>query len=158
MWANPVVILVAVLALGAALITFPLELRSLVPAILLAAAAIVAAAVSHVAGAALMRRGQPASSVTELVWDDALRSATLRGLVQIPATIGVASLAATLLTLGSVPGLSDVMMWMLFGVLAALITFMIASNRRAATMYYLRRLWPDFADEYSAAVARGVAS
>ncbi|TFD49834.1 hypothetical protein E3T55_10405 [Cryobacterium frigoriphilum] len=158
MWASPVVILVAALALGAALAASPLGLWPLVPATVLAAAAVVAAAVSHFAGGALMRRGQPASSVDELAWDDALRGATLRSMVQIPATIGVASLAATLFTLGTLPGLSDVMMWTLFGVLAALVAFMILSNRRAATTYYLRRLWPDLAVEYSDALARGAAS
>ncbi|MFC5929930.1 hypothetical protein D6T64_12635 [Cryobacterium melibiosiphilum] len=157
LWAPAVTVLIALSALGSVALASPAGLPSLGLAAGLTATAIAAVVASRFARAELVRRGQPAASVTELTWDDALRSAALRGTIEIPTTLGMASLSATLLALGLTPGLGNFVTWALFGVVAALIVFVLVINRRRATTYYLRRLWPEAAADYADAVARGAA-
>lgn len=156
-WSNPVAILLAVGALGVVVVAFPGGLDSLLPALVLAAVAVVTAAVSWIAGAALLKHGQPAASVTELAWDDALRGSTLRSIAQIPMILGAASLTATLYALGTDPAMSSLTTYGLLGLVAVVLAFTIFTNQRRTATRYLRRLWPHSAAEHADAVARGAA-
>ena len=157
-WANGVAILLAISGVVAVLAVFSAGLIALLPAIVLAAVALATAGVSWIAGAALLKRGQPAASVTELTWDDALRSDTLRTIVQIPMILGAASLTATLFALGADPAASSLTSPGLLVVGAAVLACTIFTNQRRATTRYLRRLWPDSAAGHSDAIARGAAA
>lgn len=154
--ATPAVILSAIALLGAAAFA-GVAPSALLPSIVIVIAAIAAAAVSHVASVSLLGRGQPAASVTELVWDDALRSATLRSLFDMAAILGATSLSLSLFASETVRAMSAVTTYGMPLLSTIVLAFTIVTNLRQHTTRYLRRLWPDLAAEHAQALTRGAA-
>lgn len=98
----------------------------------------------------LVDRPQPAGSVQELAWDDALRAATLRDAVAAPLALGVAAVAMAFGILAdgaqsmpwanAVVAASGVVFWV---VLLGLLTFGLVSIAVKPDRHFRRRLWPE---------------
>jgi hypothetical protein len=95
--------------------------------------------VFEISGRALIRRGQPATSTDELVWDDAMRSSLLRDLIQtgvLPVLYGT-----LLIVEGNQP--THAAAWGDTGLAIVLVAgFAEALIFRLTRGYYLARLWP----------------
>ncbi|MDJ0348815.1 hypothetical protein [Cryobacterium sp. PH29-G1] len=127
------------------------------PAGLLLALAAAASLLTWAAAGAMLGRGQPASTFIELAWSDAFRSTTLRGLVSIPGILAAISTLVLFLTLSqaitlATPGSAGAILVDSFTIMGpvlfvALIGWSLASLRNRSTTHYLRRLWPETADE-----------
>jgi hypothetical protein len=128
----------AVWGIGCATVTFALAQTSHEgAAIVILVIAGLGLILSEVAGRAIVRRGQPAGSTDDVVWDDALRSSTLRGLLQV----------STFPVLFTVIGLSDIS-----GDAGAVLDFAVglevlallvwSVGMRATRQWYLQQLWP----------------
>jgi hypothetical protein len=88
---------------------------------------------------AIVRRGQPAGSTDELIWDDALRSSALRDMLQAALIPVVLATIAFLQSDGAPKGpwiWTEVSIVLAF-VLAESVTY------RLTRRYYLERLWPN---------------
>jgi hypothetical protein len=171
-WLIPASVILAIAVLVPVLVLMTLNpedsfdhealLGPLLSAVLLVAA-IIAWAIAGAVSRHLLARGQPAGSVTELAWDDALLASSLRAVNDMPATIAFMSSFVTVFSLSSAsagngPGSLDNTIGNLtsFGLVLILIpvlvvTFLRVSGRRPP--HYLRRLWPETAAEVAASAS-----
>jgi hypothetical protein len=95
----------------------------------------------------LLSRGRPASSPTELAWDDALRASALRDLVTAPIALGTYGLLALggELANGYGGATSVVGTTVLIAIVVAGFAALVAATVTRPQRYYLRRLWPELA-------------
>lgn len=111
------------------------------------------AVAARAAIARLLDHGQPATTLTELAWDDALRSHTVRGNLTVPGIIGLASVYASLISLSTAAygdgtntfgvGLSSAVGWAMPAILLVVSVWSVVSVSRRMTRHYLSRLWPE---------------
>lgn len=128
----------------ASVLWLPLALLVVGVATAVAARAVVARLLDH---------GQPATTLTELVWDDALRSHAVRGNVTVAGIIGLASVYASLIALSTAAYgdgtndfgvyLSSVLSFVLPAIILVISALSMVSASRRTTRYYLSRLWPE---------------
>lgn len=123
----------------------------------LLAVAVATTIAGRLAIARLLDRGQPATTLTALAWDDALRSLTVRGLSTTPGIIAVIACyvcAVSLATAAAGDGTnefgSDISGWLgwigpILVILLSAASITLASAK--TTQHYLRRLWPQTAAE-----------
>jgi hypothetical protein len=122
-------------------------LTGLSGALVVVAFGVVALVLFELGARRLLARGRPAGSPTELAWDDALRSSSLRDLVTAPLALGFYSLLVLggELANGYTGQAATAGMALLIGIVvvgfAALVVTLITRPQR----YYLRRLWPELA-------------
>ncbi|ANP71132.1 hypothetical protein [Cryobacterium arcticum] len=126
------------------------------PGFLLWIVSLTSIGVGRILSTRLVGRGQPAGSDMELAWSDALRSWTLRALVQTPAlgafcsaVVVMTSLSTAVVTRQSgiataVSLTSSVVLLVMSLGLAGASVFAMESRRPP---HYLSRLWPDVAAE-----------
>jgi hypothetical protein len=155
-WFAPLTLACAVLALAGgviALATGVLHSPDLQAADLLRSTGSVllyAAVLAFAGGRPLARRvleaAQPASSEQELAWDDALRSSTLRGIVQLPSVLAAASVTISFFEIGArtvdqpmIIGLLGVLGLTVFLTGSAVLLAMDLGGR--PRQHYWRRLW-----------------
>lgn len=168
-WFTPASVIMAVALLAAVSVLMVLNpedtfdrdalLGLLLPVVLLVAA-VIAWAIAGAAARHLLSRGQPAGTVTELAWDDALRSSSLRAVNDMPAMIAFMGSFVTVFTLsiaatGNEPGSlgNTIANFAIFGMLVALIPLLVVLLLRAGSRrppHYLRQLWPETAAQISA--------
>lgn len=108
----------------------------------------------EVVGRRIVGRAQIAASEPELVWDDAMRAIDVRALASTPATIGllsvlfgVSDLTMSLhevLTRSNLLVPINVALWIGF---AGWLVVSLASSASHPERYFLRRLWPSYAQE-----------
>ncbi|SEM75706.1 hypothetical protein E3O25_16240 [Cryobacterium sp. TMT1-3] len=137
------------------------------PAGLLLAIATAASLVTWAAANALLGRGQPAETYTQLAWSDAFRSTTLRSLVGIPGIIAAVSSCVLFLSLSEAidrptPGsIGEILIgsFTIMGpvLVVVLTSWSLTSLRNRSTTHFLRRLWPETAVELDRRRARGAA-
>ena len=116
---------------------------------------VVATVAGRFAISRLLDHGQPATSLTALAWDDAVRSLTVRSLSTTPGIIAVMAGWVCAVAPGMPPagdGRNVVGIGLSFGVGlfgAVLVLLLIAASILLAstntTQHYLRRLWPETA-------------
>lgn len=126
---------VAIVALGER----PDQVASLAPCVALVGVALAGLIASEVLGRRVVRRGRPAVDTDELVWDDALRSETLRDLLVGPLQSLALGGAYAVIR----PDLSGVSAFALFPALIGaagfvLLSFVFRADRRR----FLDELWP----------------
>jgi hypothetical protein len=122
-------------------------------AAVLAACAVVALVLYEVFARRVVGAGQPAVSVDELAWDDALRAANLRDALAAPLALAVAAIAVALGAAAeasldgpwahTVVGLSGAVVLGLV-VIAGIGLLLTATTK--PERHFRRRLWPDPAD------------
>ena len=127
------------------------------PAGLLLALATAASLMTWAAANALLARGQPAATYTQLAWSDAFRSTTLRSLVGIPGIIAAVSSCVLFLSLSEAitlpaPGsIGEILVgsFTIMGpvLVVVLVSWSVTSLRNRSTTHFLRRLWPETALE-----------
>ncbi|WP_146073361.1 hypothetical protein [Cryobacterium sp. N22] len=163
LWCGPVamgVSGVALAAVAALILVDPDSVRSDAsipslwwPGFLLWIVSLASAGVGRILSTRLVGRGQPAGSDVELAWSDALRSWTLRALVQTPALGAFYSALVVLTSLSSAVArpsgiatavsLTSSIVLMVMSVGLAVAAVVAMESRRPP--HYLSRLWPDVA-------------
>ena len=105
----------------------------------------------------ILDRGQPSASVTELAWNDGLRSQALRDLHAVPLSLGFVSLLSTFFDIGSLSDYAGggataalVGLGLLAVLLAGGTTLLILDIASRPQQHYWRRLWTDRAVSTSA--------
>ena len=114
----------------------------------LAYAAAAGLLVSALLSRRILDRGQPSASVTELAWNDGLRSQALRDLHAVPVTLGFVSLLSTFFDIGfqfDYAGGVATAVAVGVGIPAVLLaggfTLLLVDIASRPQQYYWRRLW-----------------
>lgn len=128
-------------------------LSGVVPAGLAVVAIVVppaAVAVDELLARRLLDRPQPAASLSELAWDDALRARTLRDMVTVPLVTGY--FAVVTLSGGLAPAAAGPAFLVLVagGLVMAVVSVVIGPER-----HFRRRLWPTPTPPQAALAATG---
>ena len=114
----------------------------------LTVAAVAALVFFEISARRIVALGQPAGSVTELVFNDALRAGYVFDLLVAPITLGT---YATLIALSTIvaslgePVVDAFRPWAPLALLALIVACSFLSVRADSRRHYLRRLWPDIA-------------
>lgn len=136
--------------LAATVVTWSLlaapESATTTPLVVLAVLGVASLVLFEVVSRRVVERSQPAGSTADLVWDDALRSSTLRDLVSAPVALGAIGVlfgAVQLITAGG--ALDGSTAAETVGVLTPFLVIAVSLYSRAAGLqrYFLRRLWPN---------------
>lgn len=122
---------------------------------LLAGAGVAAAGVvAEVVARAIVARPQRADSTTVLAWDDAERSATVRGLLQSVGILAVLVLVviapAAVAAFGAPAARSATQGGALWAAVVVLALGAIQQGRRGPSRWFLHRLWPETAAQAEA--------
>lgn len=123
----------------------PADVRVLLGGAVLTLLAVASLIIFEVAGRRIVATGNRVSSPEELVWEDAIRSRTVRDIVSAPVLVGLYAILYSLPALFNDGVQSWFITWtgsVIAGgiVLAALITLVLRPER-----HFLRRLWPELA-------------
>jgi hypothetical protein len=113
-------------------------------------------AVFEVVSRALIRRGQFASTESELVWSDALRSHVFYTMVTAPLIVSGVGIVQSfaILSFTNTPGGIQIIANVIFGIaFLALVIFGLRAAGRRPRQQFLRRLWPDLAEERTSAAS-----
>ena len=163
LWCGPVamgVSGVALAAVAALILVDPDSVRSDAsipslwwPGLLLWIVSLASAGVGRILSTRLVGRGQPAGNDMELAWSDALRSWTLRALVQTPALGAFCSVVVVLTSVSSAvarPSGTGTAISLAFSIVSLVmgsvgVALLSMGSRRPP--HYLSRLWPDVAAE-----------
>jgi hypothetical protein len=118
-----------------------------VGSIIIVALGLLSLVLFEVGSRSLLSRGRPASSPTELAWDDALRASALRDLVTAPLALGTYGLLAVggELANGYGGATSVVGAAVLIAIVVAGFAALVFATVTRLQRYYLRRLWPELA-------------
>jgi len=163
LWCGPVAMGisgVALAAVAALILVDPDSVRSDAsipslwwPGFLLWIVSLASAGVGRILSTRLVGRGQPAGNDMELAWSDALRSWTLRALVQTPALGAFCSVVVVLTSVSSAvarPSGTGTAISLAFSIVSLVmgsvgVALLSMGSRRPP--HYLSRLWPDVAAE-----------
>lgn len=163
LWCGPVamgVSGVALAAVAALILVDPDSVRSDAsipslwwPGFVLWIVSLASAGVGRILSTRLVGRGQPAGNDMELAWSDALRSWTLRALVQTPALGAFCSVVVVLTSVSSAvarPSGTGTAISLAFSIVSLVmgsvgVALLSMGSRRPP--HYLSRLWPDVAAE-----------
>jgi predicted membrane protein len=120
----------------------------------LAYASVAALLVAGLLSRRILDRGQPASSATDLAWNDALRAQALRDLHAMPVVLGLVSALSTFFDVGSLAdyrgdgataGLIGMALLLLLVTLTVLLT--VVGFVGKPQQHFWRRLWSDRSSE-----------
>jgi hypothetical protein len=114
--------------------------------------AILALIFSDVVGRRIIARAQPTASDDDLLWDDALRSVDVRGLLNAPTLLGVYATLISVSDLASAAlnqepeGATTILLNTGgFALVAVIVVWALASLVTQPQRHFLRRLWPHYA-------------
>lgn len=114
------------------------------PVALFAVFGVIALAVFEVVSRRIVALPQPAGSTAELVWDDVIRTSTLRDMLSAPFALGAFSVLFGLLglvdTLPNTMAAADVTG---LATTAAMLALVLYSSSTRPQRYFLDRLWPN---------------
>lgn len=173
LWCGPVAIGVSGLTLAAVVALILVDPENVLsdasipsvwwPGFLLWIVSLASAGVGRILSTRLVRRGQPAGNDMELAWSDALRSWTLRALVQTPALGALCSVVVVLTSVSSAvarPSGTGTVVSLAFSIVPLImgsVGVALLSMKSRRPPHYLSRLWPDVAAELRRDTHRGVA-
>ncbi|WP_120338461.1 hypothetical protein [Cryobacterium soli] len=163
LWCAPIAVAVSGVALAAVALVILVDPDEVLrgasipslwwPGFMLWIVSLAAAGVGRILSTRLVGRGQPAGSDMELAWSDALRSWTLRALVQTPALGALCSLVVVLTSVSSAAsgqsgiGTALSVAFSIVPLVMGMVGVALLSMGSRRPPHYLSRLWPDVAAE-----------
>jgi hypothetical protein len=138
-----VIVFVAAVVTGLALENrSPLRPGAFLPSEVAALLAVGGLILFEVGSRAILRRGQPAASTDELVWDDALRSSAINDLLRTPVLSSYLGVLSLVLLGPALPG-HDTWIAVLGYVVVVGFYLLFSLAQTGLRGYYLAKLWPN---------------
>src|SRR5690606_22755761 len=99
----------------------------------------------EIAGRRIVAMGNRVGSPEELVWEDAIRSKTVRDISSAPALVGLYAIAHSLPSLFGERTEAPFLGWMGVAAFAGTLIVLVITTTLRPERHFLRRLWPELA-------------
>lgn len=123
----------------------PADVRVLLGGVVLTLLAVASVVIFEVAGRRIVATGNRVSSPEELVWEDAIRSRTVRDIVGAPVLVGLYAILYSLPSLFSDGAQSWFTTWTGPAIAGGILLALLFTATLRPERHFLRRLWPELA-------------